>query len=83
MAYINTGTTIVLLSPTDKPSIIQDEIYKLGIDYLVGPSELVNVLKVASYTIAPSHRIMFFTSGTTSKAKAVVLNEYNQKDKKK
>jgi acyl-CoA synthetase (AMP-forming)/AMP-acid ligase II len=75
MAYLNKGISIVLLNPLDNSFLIQDEIFSIGCDGLEGPKELINSFKLGNSSKVPQGKIFFFTSGTTSKAKAVILTE--------
>lgn len=76
MTYIHNKITIVLLSESDDISLIQEEVSTIGIDYLIGPSDITNNIRIPKETnTSLEGKILFFTSGTTSRAKAVILNE--------
>lgn len=75
MAYIHNKITIVLLSPNDKKELIQEQINAVGIDYIVGDSIYKDELIPVDVAFAPRNKIIFFTSGTTNKAKGVILTE--------
>lgn len=76
MAYIHHKITIVLLNPRDDINLIQEEISTVGVDYVIGPEDLTNSLRLPPEAgNVPQGKILFFTSGTTSKARAVILTE--------
>ena len=76
MAYIHNKITVVLLSPMDNISLIQEEISIVGVDHIIGPSDIKNALRIPpKANNIPEGKVLFFTSGTTSKAKAVILTE--------
>jgi long-subunit acyl-CoA synthetase (AMP-forming) len=76
MAYINQKITVVLISLIDNISLIQEEISTVGVDLLIGPEDYKNNFRMPpDSSNPPQGKILFFTSGTTSKAKAVILTE--------
>ena len=68
---------IVVLNPMDNIETLAIEIQSTHVQMLIGPSELVNALdKYLDKDFNTSNKdILFFTSGTTNKSKAVVLTE--------
>jgi long-subunit acyl-CoA synthetase (AMP-forming) len=76
MAYINQKITVVLISLIDNISLIQEEISTVGVDLLIGPEDYKNNFRMPpDSSNPPQGKIIFFTSGTTSKAKPVILTE--------
>ena len=76
MAYIHHKITVVLISMIDNINLIQEEISTVGVDLLIGPEDYKNNLRMPpDSSNPPQGKILFFTSGTTSKAKAVILTE--------
>lgn len=76
-AYAKAKRQIVLLSPLESKETLSKQIQKTYVSTLIGPEELVS-----EYQPYLSHEkenktsdILFFTSGTTSSSKAVVLTE--------
>ena len=68
---------VVLLSPDDPLPTLKAQIQATHVGLLLGDDELINEF---SSLLDPNyrcedHNVLFFTSGTTSKAKAVVLTE--------
>ena len=76
LAYIHNKITICLLSPSDNISLIQEEISTVGCDLIIGSEDIKNNLRLPpAMDTPPEGKILFFTSGTTSKEKAVILTE--------
>lgn len=76
MAYINKKKTICLLSPQDDINLIQEEISTVGVDYIIGPDNFKSSLRLPpEKSKIDDGKILFFTSGTTSKSRAVILTE--------
>ncbi len=75
-AYANAKKQIVLLNPLDDISLLQKQIDSTNVDFLIGREEIAKHL---SYSNSSKENvegnILFFTSGTTSSNKAVVLTE--------
>ncbi len=76
-AYANKKKQIVLLNPMDDIDVLKKQIASTDVDFLLGRKELVDVLKdsLTENDIEANGNILFFTSGTTSSNKAVILTE--------
>ena len=76
-AYASKGIQIALLSPLDDPRVLVRQIQAADVDFLLGPKPLVDGLQPALSKRSPitSGKMLFFTSGTTSSNKAVILSE--------
>ncbi len=66
---------LVLLNPDDRGSTLLSQIHSTGVTDLVGQSDVGNYTPTECHDSAPD--ILFFTSGTTHEAKAVMLTESN------
>lgn len=77
LGYVNKGTQIALLSPLTPKDTLIAQIQNADIDYLLGPKDYVEGLKPFLSKRPPisQGKILFFTSGTTSSSKAVVLTQ--------
>ena len=76
LAYIHNKITICLLSQADNISLIQEEISTVGCDLIIGSEDIKKDLRLPpKMDTPPEGKILFFTSGTTSKEKAVILTE--------
>lgn len=76
-AYAKSQKQIVLLNPLDDISTLKKQIIAADVDYIVGNSEIVDKLNDC-LTLKKTPRngnILFFTSGTTTSTKAVILTE--------
>ncbi len=76
-AYAKRKKQIVLLNPLEDISILKEQIRASDVDYLVGEKELVDSLDpfLVHSDVMENGNILFFTSGTTSSSKAVILTE--------
>lgn len=76
-AYAKVKKQIVLLNPLDDIDLLKKQIKATDVDFLVGRKELVDALKdsLSDNKIPANGNILFFTSGTTSNNKAVILSE--------
>lgn len=75
-AYANAKKQIVLLNPLDDISLLQKQIDSADVDFLIGREELIKRLSCSASSKENNEgNILFFTSGTTSSNKAVVLTE--------
>lgn len=76
-AYAKAKIQIVLLNPLDDINLLRKQIVAGDVDYLIGRKELVDSLSdsLKENNIEKNGNILFFTSGTTSSNKAVVLSE--------
>ncbi len=76
-AYAKARKQIVLLNPLDEIDLLKKQIIAADVDHLVGREELVEALSdsLFEHDIEENGNILFFTSGTTSSNKAVVLSE--------
>ncbi len=76
-AYARRKRQIVLLNPLDDIALLKKEIEAADVSILEGREELKEALKdsLVEKKIPPNGNILFFTSGTTSSGKAVVLSE--------
>ncbi len=76
-AYAKAKKQIVLLNPLDDVGLLKKQIVAADVDYLIGKEELVDLLSDSCHktNIERNGNILFFTSGTTSSNKAVVLSE--------
>ena len=77
LGYASKGIQIALLSPLTSKDTLASQIKSADIDYLLGPKDCVGPLKPFLSKRLPKSRgkILFFTSGTTSSSKAVVLTQ--------
>ena len=68
---------LVMLSPDDSDEVLIEQIQATKVEALLGPSDLVEEFQPYCAPISPraGKEILFFTSGTTSRSKAVVLTE--------
>ncbi len=76
-AYVAAGKQIVMLNPMDKVELLAKQIVAGDVDFLIGNEMLAKPLS-AHLTKGLDHsnsNLLFFTSGTTSSNKAVVLTE--------
>ncbi len=77
-AAVRTGRRIVLLDANAPEEVLRAQILETGIDALLGDEELAEELSDALSEPAEENAdrgILFYTSGTTSRQKAVVLTE--------
>ncbi len=76
-AYAKAKKQIVLLNPMDDINVLKRQIQSTDVDLLLGRKELVNSLNdsLSKNKIEENGNILFFTSGTTSSNKAVILTE--------
>ncbi len=76
-AYAKAKKQIVLLNPLDDIEVLKRQIQAADVDLLLGRKELVDALKdsLSEKQIEQNGNILFFTSGTTSSNKAVILSE--------
>ena len=78
-AYAKAKKQIVLLNQNDDCDLLKEQIIATDIDFLIGPSSLINNysgdLKTDNNITDNNGNILFFTSGTTSSNKAVILSE--------
>lgn len=76
-AYAKSKKQIVLLNPMDDIDVLIRQIRATDVDLLLGRKELVESLKenLTENDIKANGNILFFTSGTTSNNKAVILTE--------
>lgn len=77
LAYASAHIQIALLSPLEDPRVLMKQIQAADIDFLLGPKELTEGFSEVLSKNAPEGKgdILFFTSGTTSSNKAVVLTQ--------
>ncbi|MCR5740863.1 MAG: acyl--CoA ligase [Gammaproteobacteria bacterium] len=68
---------LVLLNPDDDLDILRNQVIKTNVSKLIGDDELENELKdsLVIDESVDSKDILFFTSGTTSSSRAVILDE--------
>ncbi len=76
-AYAKAKKQIVLLNPMDDIDVLKRQIQSTDVDLLLGRKELVGALKdsLKENKLEANGNILFFTSGTTSSNKAVMLTE--------
>ena len=76
-AYASKRRQIVLLSPLEDPSSLEEKIKAADVNFLLGQKELADSLGdvLAKEEVPQDGKILFFTSGTTSSNKAVCLSE--------
>ncbi len=76
-AYAKAKRQIVLLNPLDDIALLKKQIVSADVSALVGREELKEALKdsLVDKKVPNNGNILFFTSGTTSSGKAVVLSE--------
>lgn len=72
-AYISNKTQVVLLDPSQDEEILKKQVLATDVDYLIGGEEFDLPLNPTNK--GEKGNILFFTSGTTSSSKAVVLSE--------
>ncbi|HBS02502.1 MAG TPA: hypothetical protein DEA63_01350, partial [Firmicutes bacterium] len=77
LAYASAHIQIALLSPLEDPRVLVKQIQAADIDFLLGPKELTEGLSesLSKNKAEGEGNILFFTSGTTSSNKAVVLTQ--------
>ncbi len=77
LSYAAKGIQIALLSPLSPKDTLINQIQSADVDFLLGPKECVDGLRPYLSKRAPltKGKILFFTSGTTSSSKAVVLTQ--------
>ena len=76
-ASVLAGRRTVLLNENAADEVLLDQVREAELDALWGDPDLKDLLKPACSKIAEGgeNRLLFFTSGTTSRAKAVVLTD--------
>lgn len=82
-SYVSKGIDVALLNPMENASVLVKQISSVGVEKLIGPEILVEKFSKiptlyrtnAQKENKDDHFIYFFTSGTTSASKAVVLTE--------
>lgn len=76
-AYVKAGKQVVMLSPLENPLILAEQVKSSDVDTLIGPAILAKPLSKHFSRRDPIAlgKMLFFTSGTTSSAKAVILSE--------
>ncbi len=76
-AAVQAGLQVVLLDENTPDSVLNDLIRYTDIDALWGDPDLCEELSphLTSGVTGGAHRILFFTSGTTDRSKAVVLTD--------
>lgn len=78
LAAVRAGLRVVLLDEDAPIDLLKEQIRICGVDSLEGDPELVDELTPFLCPVQMTercHRLLFFTSGTTQRAKAVVLTE--------
>ncbi len=72
------GKTITLFNPMDEEGVLKEQLIASGVDALIGPEEVVEAFGPLLSKTKKNDlggKILFFTSGTTSSAKAVILDQ--------
>ena len=76
-ASVLSGRRTVLLSENAADELLTEQVKEAELDALWGDPDLIELLEPVLVETAEGgeHKILFFTSGTTSRAKAVVLSD--------